>query len=246
MVRLPARLTTKLAKARIAQILNSAPPGPLLHCADSTEILHPGSGAPVSHEKMLALMGDPAPVVWIGGSEPLLHSGIGHFVRAIVQSGHYVFLETDGIALRRRIHEFQPQRELFLTVRLDSLQGSESAFAIEGLRAAHLSGFLTVIHSPVREESDVAELATIRAFIAEKDVDGWLITPSSQDEVVVRRAAEARGLIRSAFWRQFSEHVEEALLSQAPAGELRNEQSFASDASEDVHTEAGEEGVRIA
>ena len=243
MVRLPARFTKKLAKARIAQIFNSAPPGSLVHCVNPAEVLHPGSGAPVSRERMRALIGNLAPVIWIGGSEPLLHAGVGHFVRAIVRSGHCVFLETDGTVLRRRIHEFQPLRELFLTVRLNSLQAQESALAVEGLRAAHLSGFFTVIHSQVHRDFDTAQLAALRSFISEKDFDGWMITSASPDEAAVRNAAEARGLIRSSFWRQFSEHVEEALLSQAPAMELHDEESFVP---EGVHAEVDEEGIRIA
>jgi len=243
MVRFPARLTAKLAKARIARIFNSAPRGPLLHCADPTEVLHRGSGAPVSCEKMHALLENPAPVIWIGGSEPLLHAGIGHFVRAIAQSGHCVFLETDGTALRRRIHEFQPQPELFLTVRLDSLQVPESALAVEGLGATRLSGFLTVIHSKVHEDLDSGQLTTLRSFIAEHEVDGWLITGATADEAAGRKAAEARGLIRSSFWRRFSKHVDEALRSQTPARELHDAQALVP---ESLHTEAGEEGVRIA
>src|SRR5205823_6858067 len=108
MMRLPARLTTKMAKVRIAQIFSSAPPRFLLHGVDPEEVLHPGSHAPVSRERMRGLIADPAPVIWIGGSEPLVHPGIGHFARAIGH-GHYVFLETDGTLLCRRIHEFQPQ-----------------------------------------------------------------------------------------------------------------------------------------
>ena len=243
MVRLPARLMSKLAKTRIAQIFNSVPLDPLLHCVDPTEVLHPGSAAPVSREKMHALVANRAPVIWIGGSEALLHAGISHFVRAIAQSGHYVFLETVGTSLRRRIHEFQPLRELFLVVRLNSLQAPESALAVEGLRAARLSGFFTVIHSPVHEDSVGTQLTALQSLVEEKDVDGWLITAAAPEELVVRKAAQARALIRSSFWRQFSEHVEEALLSQAPARELRDAQAFDP---EDVHTEAGEEGVRIA
>lgn len=243
MVRLPARLTTKLAKARIAQIFNSAPQGPLLHCVDPGEVLHPGSAAPVSREKMRGLVKNSAPVIWIAGSEPLLHAGIGHFVRAMARSGHCVFLETGGAVLRRRIHEFQPLRELFLTVRLSSLQEKESALAIEGLRAARLSGFFTVVYSLVGEKSDLAEIESVRKFIAENDVDGWLITATSSDEADVSKATEARALISSSFWRQFSEHVEEALLAQKPSRELHDAEALVS---EDVQTEAGEEGVRIA
>jgi len=242
MVRLPARLTSKLAKARIARIFSSAPPGPMVHCVDPTEVLHAGSATPVSRERMEALIESPAPVIWIGGSEPLLHAGIGHFVRAIAQSGHHAFLETDGTLLRGRIHEFQPLRELFLVVRLNSLEARESAPAVEGLRAARLSGFFTVIHSQVHEDSDPQKLTTLKSFVAEKNVDGWLITAVSTDNAVFGKVAEARGLIGSSFWRQFSENVEEALLSQVPASELHEQ---ACDP-EDVHTEAGEESVRIA
>src|SRR5262249_1210588 len=145
--------------------------------------------------------------------------------------------------LRRRIHEFQPLRELFLVVRLNSLQAPGSAFAAEGLRAARLSGFFTVIHSPVREGSDLAQLAASGALIKEKGVDGWLITAASTNEAAVRKAAEARGLVRSSFWREFSEQVQEALLSQTPARDLREAQAFIT---ESLRTEAGEKGVRIA
>ena len=238
MVRWPARLTSKLARARIAQVFSSAPAGHLVHCVNPAEVLHPGSAAPVSRERMHALLKNSSPVIWVGGSEPLLHAGIGHFVRAVAQRGHYVFLETDGTALRRRIHEFEPLRELFLTVHVDSLEASESALALEGLRAARLSGFFTVIHSRVHEDSDSAQLTAVRSLIGEKDVDGWLITAASSSEVVIRKAAEARGVIRSGFWRLFSERVEEALLSQSPPRELQAEDA-PSFVPEDLHTEAG-------
>src|SRR5713101_3140205 len=87
---------------------------------DAAEILHPDSSHPVSHEKIRDIIGSRSPVVWIRGSEPLYHPGIAHLVRAITQNGHFVFLETDGALLRRRIHEFQPVSRLFLTVRLES------------------------------------------------------------------------------------------------------------------------------
>jgi len=241
MVRFPARLASKLAKARIAQVFNSAPSGPLLHCVNPTEVLHAGAAAPVSRDKMRALVENPAPVIWIGGSEPLLHAGIGHFVRAFTQSGHCVFLETDGTALRRRIHEFQPLRELFLTARLDSLEVPRFALALERLRAARLSGFFTAIYSPVHEGSDLTQLTALRSFI--KDIDGWLVTAASPDEAAVQRAAEARGLILNSFWRHFSKHAEEALLSQTPLPELQNARGFVT---QSVSTDAAEEGVRIA
>ena len=240
MMRLPARLTAKLARVRIAQIFGSAREGSLLHCVDLAAVLHPGSDAPVSHEKMQELITNRAPVIWIGGSEPLRHPGIGHFVRALARSGRFVFLETNGTLLRRRIHEFQPLPQLFLTVRLNSLEDSGFALAVEGLRAARLSGFFTVIHSTVHEEADLARLASLRAFLLENDVDGWLITAGSAEEAIRRKAAQARRLIPSNFWRQFSEDVEEALLTERVLKDAHV--SLA----EKPQAEAREEGVGIA
>lgn len=243
MMRLPARLTAKLAFVRIAQIFSSAREGPLLHCVDPAVVLHPGSDAPVSREKMQELATNRAPVLWIGGSEPLHHPGVGHFVRAVARGGRFVFLETDGTFLRRRIHEFQPLLRLFLTVRVNSLEDSGSALAVEGLRAARLSGFFTVIHSPVHEEAALARLPSLRAFLLKNDVDGWLITAGSAEEVIRRKTAEARSLIPSKFWRRFSEDVEEALLTETPERALKD--AHVSPA-EKPPAEAREEGVGIA
>ena len=243
MMRLPARLTAKLAKVRIAQIFGSAREGSLLHCVDPAVVLHPGSDAPVSHEKMQELITNRAPVIWIGGSEPLRHPGVGHFVRALALSGRFVFLETNGTFLRRRIHEFQPRPQLFLAVRLNSLEDSGFALAAEGLRAARLSGFFTAIHSRVHEQTDLGQLSSLRTFLLENDVDGWLITAESREEAVRRGTAEARTLIPSNFWRQLSGDLEEALRTQTQESELQDaRQSLV----EKPQAGASEEGVGIA
>lgn len=241
MMRLPARLTSQLAKARIARIFNPAVARTLIHSVDPGEILHRGSAAPVSREKMQKLVQSSSPVIWIGGSEPLVHPGIGHFVRAIAQNDRFVFLETDATLLRRRIHEFQPLPGLFLAARLDELRAPGSELALEGLRAARLSGFFTVIHSIVGENSGFAELEAICSLILGNDVDGWLMTAASADQAVVRKAAGARSLNPNWFWRQFSEHVEQAILKEATrresTGVLQADQSEA---------ETKEENVKVA
>jgi hypothetical protein len=116
-MRFPARLSAKLAKARVAGFFRGARPAHLIDFVDAAEVLHAGSAHPISHERIRSLLVSPAPILWIGGSEPLEHPGIAHLVRAIVQGGRFVFLETCGALLRRRIHEFQPVLQLFLAIR---------------------------------------------------------------------------------------------------------------------------------
>jgi hypothetical protein len=217
MMRFPLRLTAKLAKTRITRIWRTSQSAPLIEFIDPTEVLHVGSTHPVSHQKMEGMIASHAPAVWIGGTEPLNHPGIAHFVLANALSGHFVFLETNGVLLRRRIHEFQPLPSVFLTVRLDARRAPAFELAVEGIRAARLSGFFTVVHSVVGEDMDKGELNGLSAFLSELQVDGWLITVASPGDEAIRKAGEARSLIPSRSWRHFSEHVERMLLSSAKA-----------------------------
>lgn len=249
-MRFPALLSAKLAKARIAGIFRSARPTLLVDFVDAAEVLHPGSAHPISHEKIRSLLASPAPILWIGGSEPLDHPGIAHLVRAIVQGGRFVFLETGGTLLRRRIHEFQPVPRLFLTIRSDGLLPSPAPnlhkpdlfeLALEGLRAARLSGFFTAVHSTVREDSGVSRLQALSEILSAADVDGWMITAAAGGDSVSRKAREARKLIPNTQWRWFSAHVERDLLSASNTSEIHH-----APANEMQPAQPSEESIRVA
>ena len=239
MMRLPARLIAKLTKARFAQFRNSSLSSSFLQWIDAAEILHPGSSAPVSHQKMQTILQTRAPVIWIGGSEPLVHPGVGHFVRVIAQSGHYVFLETNGTLLRRRIHEFQPLPQVFLVVRLGSRRNSEFDLAVEGLRAARLSGFFTAVRTVVDESVDDTKLTQLRTLLEEMGIDGWLITAESADARELGKAAEARALVPRTAWRWLSRQIERELLAQRTEREERRPSE-----KQAPNEEACEEGVK--
>jgi molybdenum cofactor biosynthesis enzyme MoaA len=240
MMRFPALLLAKSANVRIARVFRPARDARLLTFADPAEVLHPGSAHPVSHEKIRGIFASSSPVIWVGGSEPLDHPGIAHFVRTITPGGRYIFLETNGTLLRRRIHEFQPVPRFFLTVHLDTMHVPEFALAAEGLRAARLSGFFTAVHSRVVKNSDLSELDRFSAFLVETDVDGWLITAESADEASITRAAEARMRISLVSWRLFSKQVERELLTRARSREHEVPRL------EKTHAEAREKSVKVA
>jgi molybdenum cofactor biosynthesis enzyme MoaA len=198
--------------------------------------------------------------VWIGGSEPLHHPGISHLVRAITQTGHFVFLETDGTLLRRRIHEFQPVSRLFLTIRLESattqrrtsngLSVGALELAAEGIRAARLSGFLICMHVRIHAETELSEIAELIQFARSQDVDGIVISPANgglnlpnSDKAVLRRKmAEARKLIGSKWWESFSRLVGPVLSGERRAAPNGGETGVRVR----QETDANEEGVRVA
>ena len=257
MLRFPLRLTADLAKARFAQ--RSRPEVSPIQFVDAAELLHHDSNHPVSHEKIRELVSGRSPVVWIGGSEPLNHPGTGHLVRAITGSGHFVFLETDGTLLRRRIHEFQPVPRLFLTVRLDpgaqlhaskSLRPSSAELALEGIRAAQLSGFLICVHVRIQQGTVLGRVAELIRHARSIDVDGVVVTAesgesdrmASETASLQHKAAEARRLIGSNWWESFSRLVEPVLSGERNA--LNSVPESGSRVQEEAN--AGEEGVKVA
>jgi molybdenum cofactor biosynthesis enzyme MoaA len=259
MMRFPLRLTAELALARIARKVRHATDVRPVHFVDAAEILHQDSSHPVSHERIRGIVSCGSPIVWIGGREPLDHPGISHLVRAITHTGHFVFLETDGTLLRRRIHEFQPVSRLFLTVRLEAaaqrrtsagLPESTLALAAEGIRAARLSGFLVCVNARVHAEAELREIADLMQFARSQDVDGIVVSPEhgglksakSEAEALQRKTAEAREMIGSKWWESFSRVVEPVV-----SGERHTEPSGKETGVRlDQETDANEEGVRIA
>ncbi len=259
MMRFPLRLTAVLILARLARKLRLARFARPVHFVDAAEILHSDDSHPVSHEKMREIIASRSPVVWIGGNEPLCHPGIAHLVRAISKSGHFVFLETDGTLLRRRIHEFQPASRLFLTVRLEpaaqrrtsnGLRPGVSELAVEGIRAAMLSGFLTCVHAPVHAENDLGEIADLIQLARSLDVDGMVISRADDGSnsanpdaaALLRKTAEARQLIGSKWWESFSRLVEPALSGERRAARSAEETGIRVE----QESHANEEGVKVA
>ncbi|OLB40693.1 MAG: hypothetical protein AUH11_01310 [Acidobacteria bacterium 13_2_20CM_57_17] len=259
MMQFPLRLTAYLAMARFApKAALSRRAGPI-QFVDAAEILHHDSSHPVSHERIGEINSERSPVVWIGGSEPLHHPGISHLVRAITQTGHFVFLETDGTLLRRRIHEFQPVPRLFLSVRLEpgvqrdvSEHLGPGAFelAAEGMRAARHSGFLFCVHARIHAETELGAMAGLIQYSLSADVDGIVVTAAngasnSADvgaEAVRQKAAEVRKLIGSVWWESFSRMVGPALNNQPTAARNTEESGDRLER----ESRADEAGVRIA
>jgi hypothetical protein len=258
-MRFPALLSLKLARARVAGFFRGAPRTPLIDFLDAAEVLHAGSAHPISHERMRGIFASPAPVLWIGGSEPLEHPGIAHLVRAVVQSGRFVFLETCGTLLRRRIHEFQPVPRLFLAVRSDLASASADPrvrkpdpfeLALEGIRAAKLSGFLVCMCAGIRADMRLKDVADLVGFADSLDLDGLVVTPAADSpqpsihtgEALRQKTLEAREQIGSRWWQSFSELVEVALRHKSQT----EHRAHASAEDLEHESDAGEESVRIA
>ena len=240
MMRFPLTLTWDLANVRIAQKLFGASRYPWALRVDLAQLRADDQATPwngvnssavVSSRDSQALSqvrASSAPVVWIGGDSPLQHARIGHLAREIVNCGRTLFVEMDGMLLRRRIHEFRPVSCLYLVLPLNGLEDAHDSRAqhtgnfratMEALRTARLSGFHICIETTIFPGSDRSELLKLANFISSMDVDGWTHKrPAStlNDEGAGRALQAARHLIPSRHWRTFSALLDLTCTSAQP------------------------------
>jgi sulfatase maturation enzyme AslB (radical SAM superfamily) len=164
-----------------------------------------------------------APIFWVGGDEPLQHPVIGRIAAALNRAGRNVFLHTDGLRLRKRIHEFRPDSRLFLTVELAGrgeihnravAQPGSFARVMEGIRAAKLSGFHVCTHVTVNLRTDISETVELFEYLDNYDVDGFIVSSggelieSASRNELQEKFQDIRSLVRCSRWEYFSSLLE--------------------------------------
>jgi hopanoid biosynthesis associated radical SAM protein HpnH len=126
-------------------------------------------------------------MVSICGGEPLMYPQIGELVRGILARDRHIYLCTNGMFMRRRLHEFSPDRRFFFNVHLDGLEKThdlcverEGVFreAVEGIRAAKAAGFMVCTNTTVYKETDMREIEALFEYLKQFDVDGHQIAPA--------------------------------------------------------------------
>jgi MoaA/NifB/PqqE/SkfB family radical SAM enzyme len=160
-----------------------------------------------------------APILWVGGEEPLQHPVIGRIAAALNKIGRNVFLHTNGVRLRQRIHEFRPDDRLFLTIECagreeihDAAVAQPGAFrrAIEGVRAAKLSGFHVCTHVTVNSATDACEIGELFEYLDDHGVDGYIVSSgglgdkAASTKELQEKLEEIRSLVRCSRWEHFS------------------------------------------
>lgn len=162
-----------------------------------------------------------SPIIWIGGSEPLDHPDVARLTNELAAAGRHVFLETSGMRLKRRLHEFQPSNRFYITTRFDGLERShdkrnarEGAFrlGLEAIRMARLAGFFTCAHIVLHPEMQDRETDQLHAQIHALDADGCLITRASLAPELEHKAAQVRRCLLRRPWALLSRLLDSAPL----------------------------------
>jgi hopanoid biosynthesis associated radical SAM protein HpnH len=128
-----------------------------------------------------------APMVSICGGEPMMYPQIGELVAGILDRNKHIILCTNGMFIKKRLHEFKPDKRFYFNVHLDGMEKNhdiaverDGVFrdAIEGIKAAKAAGFLVCTNTTVYKETDMAEIEELFEFLKQFDVDGHQISPA--------------------------------------------------------------------
>ena len=126
------------------------------------------------------------PTVAIPGGEPLLHPQIDEIVRGLVARKKYVYLCTNALLLKQKMHLFQPSKYLTFSVHMDGqkehhdlsvcMEGGYE-IALDAIRTAVAAGFRVTTNTTVFEGVDSQ---SVRAFFTEMmdaGVEGMMLSP---------------------------------------------------------------------
>src|SRR5207247_1387979 len=128
-----------------------------------------------------------APTVSICGGEPMIYPEIGALAKGILKRKKNVILCTNGMFIKKRLHEFRHDQRFFFNVHLDGLEKThdlcverEGVFkaAVEGIKAAKEAGFLVSTNTTIYRETDLGEIEALFAFLTKLGVDGFMLSPA--------------------------------------------------------------------
>jgi hopanoid biosynthesis associated radical SAM protein HpnH len=126
------------------------------------------------------------PMVSIPGGEPLMHSQIDQIVEGLVARKKYIYLCTNALLLKEKLHLFKPSKYLTFSVHLDGQKEHHDfsvcreggyELAVEGVKEALKRGFRVTTNTTL---FDGADPKSVRAFfdeMMELGVEGMMLSP---------------------------------------------------------------------
>ena len=127
-----------------------------------------------------------APMVSIPGGEPLMHPQIGEIVEGLVARKKYIYLCTNALLLKEKIHLFKPSKYLTFSVHLDGQREEHDLavcreggydIAVDAIKEALSRGFRVTTNTTL---FDGADPKSVRAFfddMMELGLEGMMLSP---------------------------------------------------------------------
>jgi hopanoid biosynthesis associated radical SAM protein HpnH len=127
-----------------------------------------------------------APMVSIPGGEPLMHPEIDKIVEGLVARRKYIYLCTNALLLKEKLHLFKPSKYLTFSVHVDGEREHHDfsvckeggyELALDGIREAVARGFRVTTNTTLFDGTDPK---SVRSFFDEMmavGVEGMMLSP---------------------------------------------------------------------
>jgi hopanoid biosynthesis associated radical SAM protein HpnH len=152
-----------------------------------------------------------APMVSIPGGEPLMHPEIDKIVEGLVARKKYIYLCTNAILLKEKLHLFKPSKYLSFSVHVDGQKEHHDfsvckeggyELALEGIRDAVAGGFRVTTNTTLFDGADPQSVRDFFDEMMELGVEGMMLSPGysydkAPDQQHFLGRARTRRLFRS-------------------------------------------------
>jgi hopanoid biosynthesis associated radical SAM protein HpnH len=127
-----------------------------------------------------------APIVNIPGGEPLLHPQIGEIVEGLIARGKYVYLCTNALLLKEKMHLFKPSKYFTFTIHLDGERDHHDFavcregtydIAVDAMKEAIAKGFRVTTNSTLFDGADPVGVRRFFDTMMEMGVEGMMVSP---------------------------------------------------------------------
>jgi len=126
------------------------------------------------------------PMVSIPGGEPLMHSQIDKIVEGLVARKKYIYLCTNALLLKEKLHLFKPSKYLTFSVHMDGQREHHDFsvcreggydLAMEGIKEAVKGGFRVTTNTTLFDGADPNSVRKFFDEMMELGVEGMMLSP---------------------------------------------------------------------
>jgi hopanoid biosynthesis associated radical SAM protein HpnH len=126
------------------------------------------------------------PMVAIPGGEPLLHPRMPEIVAGLVARGKYVYMCTNALLLKEKLHLFKPSKYLSFSVHVDGQKEHHDFsvcregghdIAMEGIRAAVEAGFRVTTNTTLFDGADPNSVRVHFDELMASGVESMMVSP---------------------------------------------------------------------
>ncbi len=167
-----------------------------------------------------------APMVSIPGGEPLMHPQIAKIVEGLVARKKYIYLCTNALLLKEKLHLFKPSKYLSFSVHVDGQKEHHDfsvcreggyELALDGIRAAVEAGFRVTTNTTLFDGADPNSVRKFFDEMMDVGVESMMVSPGySYDKAPDQKHFMGRARIRRMFRAMLSNRKKTWRFNQSP------------------------------